>query len=175
MSVIMKELAEGDWIVHSRYGIGQVMCLEEKALSGETEVYYNVKTEGFNYWLSISNLGSGRVRPIAGSTDFDEALSLIGAEPTLLDENYHNRLQGINNLLAENTIFSKAQLIRDINARNVRKDIHANERGILETLKNQFVNEFALSCQLNEHNARDQMQEALKKSSVNLKPKKPAF
>ena len=175
MNENVMELAEGDWIIHTRYGLGQVMCMEEKELLGERKNYYNVKTEIFNYWLSISSLNSGRVRHVARSSDFSKALDIIASEPAALDENFHNRLQSINDLLAENTIFSKAQLIRDINARNVRKDIHANEKGILETLKGQFVNELALSCQVSENDARDKMQEALKKSSANVKPKKPAF
>lgn len=169
------ELSQGDWIVHSRYGLGQVVCLEEKALSGPAETFFNVKTEAFSYWISVSNLDTGRVRPIAGSEEFDQALVLMGQEPSLLDENFHNRLQGINNMLNENTIFSKAELIRDINGRNMRKDIHANEKGILENLKIQFINEFAVSCQLTEQAARTRVQDALKKSSLNIKPKKPAF
>lgn len=175
MTTSLTELVQGEWIVHSRYGLGQVICQEEKSLSGQMQIYYNVKTGDFNYWLSVSNLGSGRVRPIACSSDFSQALALIGEEPVLLDENYHNRLQCINALLAENSILSKAQLIRDIHARNVRKDIHANERGILEALKIQFIDECILACQMSEQDARDQLQDALKKSCTNIKPKKPAF
>lgn len=168
-------LAKGDWVIHTRYGLGQVVCMEEKELFGEKDYFYNIKTEIFSYWVSTANLDSGRVRHIAGSEEFTKALELLSAEPVVLDENFHNRLQGINNLLAENTICSKAELIRDIHARNVRKDIHANEKGILDTLKGQFVNELSLANDISEQEAWEMMREALKKSSANVKPKKPAF
>lgn len=165
----------GDWIVHSRYGLGQVVGMEEKTLDEGIQTYVNVKTGTFSYWISQTNLLSGRVRRMASSEEFYQAMTLIGTEPFLLDDNFRNRLQGINDLIDENSIFSKAQLIRDIHARNFRKDIHANERGMLEELKDQFVEEFMVSCQISEETARAQIKDALEKSCANIKPKKPAF
>jgi RNA polymerase-interacting CarD/CdnL/TRCF family regulator len=171
----LMELAQGDWIVHSRYGLGQVIGVEEKSMNEGIQPCFNVKTGTFSYWISTSNLSSGRIRRIANTDEFYQAITLIGAEPVLLDENFRNRLQGINNLIAENSILAKARLIRDIHARNFRKDIHANERGMLEELKDQFVDEFMVSCQVSEKTARAQIKEALDKSCANIKPKKPAF
>jgi RNA polymerase-interacting CarD/CdnL/TRCF family regulator len=62
-----------------------------------------------------------------------------------------------------------------MHARNVKKDIHANERGILDMQKDQFIEEFVISCKISENTARDQIRAALAKSSENIKPKKPAF
>jgi RNA polymerase-interacting CarD/CdnL/TRCF family regulator len=169
------KLTQGDWIIHSRYGLGQVVGVEEKTLEDSKQSYYNVKTDSFSYWLSSSNLESGRIRRIAGSEEFSQALNLISTEPVNLDENFRNRMLAINDLITENSILSKAQLIRDMHARNVRKDIHANERGILDLQKDQFVEEFVISCQIPENTARDQIRAALAKSSENIKPKKPAF
>jgi len=169
------KLNQGDWIVHSRYGLGQVVGVEEKSLDEGIQPYFNVKTDSFSYWISKSNLSSGRIRRIAQAEEFYQAMTLISAEPTLLDENFRSRLQGINDLIAENSILSKAQLIRDMHARNFRKDIHANERGMLEELKDQFVEEFVVSCQVPEKIVREQIKDALDKSCANIKPKKPAF
>lgn len=175
MSEVINRLAQGDWIIHSRYGLGQVVGVEEKTLEDSKQPYYNVRTYTFSYWLSSSNLESGRIRRIAHSDEFQQALNLISDEPVLLDENFRARMQGINDLIAENSIQSKAQLIRDMHARNVRKDIHANERGILDIQKDQFIEEFVISCQISEITAREQIRVALAKSSENIKPKKPAF
>ena len=171
----LMELNQGDWIVHSRYGLGQVIGVEEKSLDEGIQPYFNVKTDSFSYWISKSNLTSGRIRRIGQAEDFYKAMTLISAEPALLDENFRSRLQGINDLIDENSILSKAQLIRDIHARNFKKDIHANERGMLEDIKDQFVEEFMVSCQISEKTARAQIKDALEKSCANIKPKKPAF
>ncbi|MBM3137022.1 MAG: hypothetical protein FJZ98_02420 [Chloroflexi bacterium] len=168
-------LTQGDWIIHTRYGLGQVVGIEEKTLDDNIKLYYNVKTVAFSYWLSSLNLESGRIRRFAGSEEFNQALNLISSEPGNLDENFRNRMQTINDLIAENSILSKALLIRDMHARNVRKDIHANERGILDQQKDQFVEEFVVSCQIPEKTARDQIRIALAKSNENTKRKKPAF
>ena len=175
MAKNLLDLTKDDWIVHSRYGLGQVIDIEEKLLDGQLQPCFKVKTDTFDYWLSKENLNSGRIRRIAESGDFYQALNLISSEPQMLDENFHNRLQEINELIAENSILSKAQLIRDMNGRNIRKDIHSNERDILETQKNQFIGEFALACQVTENSARDEVRSALDKSGLNLKPKKPIF
>ena len=68
-----------------------------------------------------------------------------------------------------------AALIRDIHARNVQKDIHINEKSQLELLSQQFIHEWVVACDISESQARAELREALKESSVHLKPKKSPF
>ena len=175
MSKITLELAEGDWIVHSRHGLGQVIGMDKKELFGDRKVFYIVKTELITYWLSLSEVDSGRVRPVESAEVFKKALEIIGGEPKMLDNNFRRRLMHIRTLVEDATLLSKAALIRDLHARDIQKDMHVNEKKILENLQRQFVNEWVKSCRISLEDARGQMQAMLNRSSANLVPKKPAF
>ncbi|MDP2964632.1 MAG: CarD family transcriptional regulator [Pelolinea sp.] len=175
MPKITLELAEGDWIVHSRHGLGQITGMDKKELFGDRKVFYIVKTELITYWLSLSEVDSGRIRPVETTEVFSKALEIIGSEPKTLDNNFRRRLMHIQNLVEDATLLSKAALIRDLHARDVQKDMHVNEKKILENLERQFVNEWVQSCHIPQEEARAQMRDALNRSSVNLVHKKPAF
>jgi CarD family transcriptional regulator len=175
MSKITLELAEGDWIVHSRHGLGQIIGMDKKELFGDRKVFYIVKTEMITYWLSLSEVDSGRVRPVESSEVFDHALDILGSEPEALDNNFRRRLMHIQNLVEDATLLSKAALIRDLHARDVQKDMHVNEKKILENLQRQFQNEWVQSCQITSEEARTRVHDALDHSSANLVHKKPAF
>ena len=175
MPKITLELAEGDWIVHSRHGLGQIIGMDKKELFGDRKVFYIVKTELITYWLSLSEVDSGRVRPVESAEVFKHALEILGSEPQMLDNNFRRRLMHIQSLVEDATLLSKAALIRDLHARDVQKDMHVNEKKILENLQRQFVNEWVQSCNIPMEKARAQLLEALNLSSANLVHKKPAF
>jgi RNA polymerase-interacting CarD/CdnL/TRCF family regulator len=115
------------------------------------------------------------VRRVAPAVVFNEALELIASEPQKLDNNFRRRLMHIQNLVEEASLKSKAILIRDMHARDVQKDMHVNEKKILDNLQRQFLTEWVQSCHIPLEEARAQLREALNKSSASLTPKKPAF
>ncbi len=175
MPKITLELAEGDWIVHSRHGLGQIIGMDKKELFGDRKVFYIVKTELITYWLSLSEVDSGRIRQVESAEVFEQALAILRSEPEPLDNNFRRRLMHIQTSVEDATLLSKAALIRDLHARDVQKDMHVNEKKILENLEHQFVNEWVQSCRITPEEARSQMNDALSRSSANLVHKKPAF
>lgn len=175
MTTVDLELSKGDWIVHNTHGLGQIIGLESKELMGDKKVYYEVRTHAVTYWLAVTESNSSRIRPVASTRTFNKALSIIASEPQPQDENYRKRLTDIRDRIQDGSLLSKALLIRDLNARNVQKDIHVNERKILDTLQQQFINEWVLACHIKPDYAANEMRKALKKSSANIKPKKPIF
>ena len=56
-------------------------------------------------------------------------------------------------------------------ARNARKDIHINEKKIMDTLQQQFINEWVSACDIEMEKAKDELRKALKLSSKLLKTK----
>jgi len=175
MTTVDLELSKGDWIVHTTHGLGQIVGLESKELLGDKKVFYEVRTNTITYWLAVTESRSSRIRPVASTRAFNKALAMIASEPQPQDENFRKRLNEIRDRIQDGSLLSKAVLIRDLNARNVQKDIHVNEKKILDTLQQQFINEWVLACHVNPEFAANEMRKALRKSSANLKPKKSVF
>lgn len=169
------ELSKGDWIVHSRHGLGQVTGTDTKALAGVSQDFYVVRTESITYWLPKGELDSERIRPVANNEAFSEALEILSQAPKRLDENFRRRLADIHDRVQACSLKTKAALIRDMYARDVEKDVHVNERKILDTLQDQFINEWVAACGIDPETAMDQLRKALNLSSANLKRKKSHF
>jgi CarD family transcriptional regulator len=171
MTKITLELSEGDWIVHNRHGLGQITGMDTKELLGDRKVFYVVKTESITYWLPISETGSDRIRPVANSDTFEDATKVLTQTPKALNENFRRRLAYIQEKSQDSDLMIKAALIRDMHARDFQKDVHINEKKILDTLKRQFINEWVAACQISHDEAEGMMDEALQKSISKLKIK----
>jgi len=169
------ELERGCWVVHALHGLGQVTGVDTKEISGKKQQFYVVKTDQITYWLPVEDRDTQRIRPMATKESFQNALDLISSEPQKLDENFRRRLTYIKDQINEGSLQAKAGLIRDIHARDVQKDIHINEKKILENLISQFLEEWIESTGLDAKSARQQLNEALQKSCANLKPRKSSF
>jgi len=175
MTKVTLKLAKGDWVVHNNHGLGQIIGIEIKERQGEQNLFYMVKTQELTYWLPAVDSSSARIRPIADAETFAEALKVAAGEPVAMDTNYRQRLAAIHARIQDSSLLVKAALIRDIHARNVQKDIHINEKSQLELLSKQFIHEWVVACDISESKARAELREALKESSVHLKPKKSPF
>jgi len=175
MQQIHLELKEGDWIVHASHGLGQIKGMDAKEFQGDVRAYYVVKTSQITYWLPVSESASARIRPLSKEVDFSKALDCIGSDPLPLSEAFRKRLDYIRQQVYSCSLLQKAALIRDLYARNVQRDIHINEKKILEKLQAQFVDEWVIACRIEPEAAWTRMRTALKKSSANLKAKKPVF
>ncbi|MDK2981775.1 MAG: CarD family transcriptional regulator [Chloroflexota bacterium] len=171
MTKITLELSEGDWIVHNRHGLGQIKGMDTKELLGDKKVFYVVKTDSITYWLPIAESGSDRIRPVATSKAFEEAKKILMKAPKALNENFRRRLSYIQEKSQDSDLMTKAALIRDMHARDVQKDVHINERKILDTLKRQFVNEWMAACKLSREEAETELDQALEKSVSKIKEK----
>ena len=169
MTKVELKLSEGDWIVHSRHGLGQITGMDTKNLLGDRKVFYVVKTDSVTYWLPVAETSSDRIRPVASSKKFDEALALISSQPQPLEENFRKRLAYIKEQMMNCSLVVKAALIRDMHARDVQKDMHINEKKILDTLEKQFVNEWAAACNISTNEAQTMLRKALKQSCSFLK------
>ena len=172
MTKVKLELSEGDWIVHSRHGLGQITGMDTKELLGDRKVFYVVKTKAITYWLPVAESGSDRIRPVESPDTFEKALEVASKEPVPLPENYRKRLAYIKEQSQDSSLLVKAALIRDMYARNVQKDVHINEKKILDTMQQQFINEWTAACEISEDDARKNLRKALKDSVAQIKSKK---
>jgi RNA polymerase-interacting CarD/CdnL/TRCF family regulator len=175
MTQVDLELKEGDWIVHASHGLGRITGMDAKEFQGDKRAYYVVKTSQITYWLPVADSASARIRPISSPDDFSEALDQISDDPQPLSEAFRKRLEYIRQQVDSCSLMRKAALIRDLHARNVQRDIHINEKKILEKLESQFVDEWVIACRIEPETAWNKMRTALKKSCANLKNKKPLF
>jgi RNA polymerase-interacting CarD/CdnL/TRCF family regulator len=141
----LHDYSQGDWIVHSYYGIGKIKGIETKSISGEDCRYYKIKATDSTYWLPIDQMDSEKLRPLATSEDIQQAIDVLHKPPKEMSSNQNTRKSRIRRVQLENEPEDVARLVRDLQARRKEKGIlNQQERSAFSALKQQLIEEWAI-------------------------------
>lgn len=165
---LKSKLAEGDWIVHSNYGLGQVQGEDTKVLEGEATDYYIVKTDSALYWLPQDGLDTDAIREIAPEKQFQRALKEIKAQPNVLDSDYRKRRARIVEVFSSNAVVEFAKLIRDLYWWRRHKHLNEIEKRALDLLKERFAREWSVAADIKEAEALSKLEHTLVVSPAHL-------
>ena len=137
--------SEGDWIVHSRYGIGQIKDIEVKNISGERTRYYRIKTTDSIFWMPVDQMDSDLLRPLSTPEEIHLAIATLQEPPEEMSANYKIRQIRIQDAQTSNTPRAIAQIIRDLRAYRRKKEaLNSTERSAFRSLKQRLVEEWAI-------------------------------
>ena len=70
---------KGDMVMHWTHGIGQIVNLEERALSGEKAVYYVVQVRDMTVWVPADGKVGTRLRPPTPKSRFQRLLAILSS------------------------------------------------------------------------------------------------
>lgn len=144
MNIHPATFSKGDWIVHARYGVGQVKGIEKKELEGEKKFFFKVKTFEGVYWLSATKTDVEYIRPITSQYQIKRALTIIRRPPKELPENHMDRNKLIHETLKDPSLYPKARLIRDLNGKQHETKLNFTEEDAFLLLKKQLLNEWSV-------------------------------
>jgi RNA polymerase-interacting CarD/CdnL/TRCF family regulator len=164
MNIQPATFSKGDWIVHARYGVGQVKGIEKKELEGEQKLFFKVKTFDGVYWLSVVKTDVEYIRPITSEYQLKRALTIIRRPPKELPENHTERSKLISKTLKEPSLYPKARMIRDLNGKQHETKLNFTEEDAFLLLKKQFLNEWSVIQDADRHTLEEKLDQALETS-----------
>jgi RNA polymerase-interacting CarD/CdnL/TRCF family regulator len=137
--------AEGEWIVHSHFGVGQIKGVEVKSISGDETRYYRIKTTDSTFWVPLDQMNSEVLRPLSTPEEIQRAVATLQKPPKEMSSNTKLRQSRIQSVRMGNTPGAIARLIRDLRARKRDKGIlYSSERSAFRTLSERLVQEWAI-------------------------------
>ena len=162
-------LKAGEWIVHKKYGVGQVKGVETKNIGGETREYFRVKISTGSYWLPIKQIPE-HVRSVSSKYKLTKALRSMGEKPNILPKNYKVRNQQVTERADSSTLQATGELIRDLNARRHLEGANMSivDERQLATFRQQFIRETAVILNISAEEAEAKIDEKLNESILHL-------
>lgn len=154
----------GEWIVHSRYGVGRIEGIEEKHLSGIKGKYLKVIIPNGMYWMDIDKLDVSYVRPVSSKSTIHRYLSVIRKKPRKLASDYRIRNKYIADMLSTGSLLDQVRLMRDLNGRQKEKQLTELENEIFERMKRLFIDEWVVCDSVERNLAETKLLEALDSS-----------
>jgi RNA polymerase-interacting CarD/CdnL/TRCF family regulator len=138
---------EGDPVMHWTYGLGKIVGLEERTLSGAKALYYAVQVKDLTIWVpSDSNL-SNRLRPPTSASRFRQLRAILSSPGDPLPEDRQARRLQLREMLKDGRAESLCQIIRDLSAYQKLRSLNDNDQVLLKEARNALLGEwgFALS------------------------------
>ncbi|NMB62727.1 MAG: hypothetical protein GYA18_10370 [Chloroflexi bacterium] len=159
---------ENDWIVHSYHGVSHIEGIDKRSIEGKERTFFVVKASDLTFWLPVNATDVQHIRAISSISSLEKALTIIRKKPNLLGTDYRARKTRIQEGFEDGSLFSKAELIRDLNG---RVEIHRDniyEEKMLDTLKEQFMDEWAIANNCSSKDAKQVLEEALQVSTSKI-------
>lgn len=159
----------GDWVVHLHHGVGEIECIEEKELGGDSTTYYKVVTKNKTLWVPLDKAENRWFRPLASDEEFDEIIDILQKPPKEMHSNHNTRKKRINSVKSGGSLQEMARLIRDLWGRRTKSGrLNNTEERALRRFTDRFLREWSVCKGLDEDEARQRMQAILQKSTAKV-------
>jgi RNA polymerase-interacting CarD/CdnL/TRCF family regulator len=158
----------GDTVMHWTYGIGQIVNLEERDLSGSKTLYYAVQARDLTVWVPAdSNVGS-RLRTPTPKSRFKQMLTILSDPSEPLPEDRLERRTRLLELLSDGRVESLCQLIRDLSAYQKQKvkPMNDNDQMVLKQSRNTLLGEWEFVLSITHAEAEHELHHLLASGPV---------
>lgn len=154
---------KGTWIVHQSYGVGQILGIETRQISGEEASYYHIKIKATDshIWIPLDKLAEDG-RPLTNPEKFKRALAILERPAHEMPANIKQRLKRIADVRAQNSPTTLARLLRDLWARQKARGVLSQvETNAMRRITNRFLGEWAVCMEMDLSVAEEKLQQRL--------------
>ena len=138
---------EGDTVMHWTYGLGKVVRLEERILSGKKELYYAVQIGDMTVWVPADDKLENRLRPPTSKAEFKKLMHILSKPGEPLPDDRHERKTLLTELLKNGRAESLCKVIRNLSTYRHVRSLNDNDQALLRRTEESLIGEwgFALS------------------------------
>lgn len=158
------QLKKGDQIVHQRHGVGEIVGIDTRNISGEPTKYYRMKTNDSLVWLSVDDIESEPIRTVSSSTSLDTSIAILKTKPEEMSDDKNIRAKQIKDITNCNDLELVAAMMRDLSARKQDDLLLYEEKQALKAFIARFSNEWSVSKKISLQAARDALTDVMKKA-----------
>jgi RNA polymerase-interacting CarD/CdnL/TRCF family regulator len=138
------EYQPGDWIVHRRYGVGQVKKIEVKPINGEDTECLRVKIKDGFYWLPVGRVDNPRIRPVASEKHVKKAVKELTRADLTLEEDRKLWKKRIAEVKSDGNLVQISKLVRDLTLLRTTRRLNQTEDNALKSLTERMLREWSV-------------------------------
>ena len=141
------DFREGDRVMHWTHGLGKVVRVEERAVSGPKTLYYAVEIRDLTVWVPADAKLSKRLRLPTTKSGFRGLLAILSGPGEKLPDDRYERRNRLLDQLKDGRAESLCRVIRDLANFRKKKPLNDNDQALLKQSQNALIAEwgFALS------------------------------
>jgi CarD family transcriptional regulator len=138
----------GDKAVYPGHGVGVIEAIESKTISGTEQLFLILRTidNGMTIMIPTENVDVVGLRGVVPSMEVPRVFQILKERRVSLDhQTWNRRYREYMDKINTGSIFSIAEVLRDLQVLKMEKDLSFGERKILDTAENLLVRELAVA------------------------------
>lgn len=152
----------GDPVVHWTFGLGQVIGLEERDISGQKMIYYEVKVHDLTVWVPADANLDSRLRPPTPAGGFAQLFAILAGTRELLPDNRQERKNRLLQQLSDGRAESLCRVVRDLTAYRQGKPYSESDQYLLKRVQAVLLGEWGFSLSVSLFQAESDLSRLLK-------------
>ena len=143
----------GDNAVYPGHGVGVIEAIESKAISGREQLFFilRILDNGMTIMIPTGNVDVVGLRGVIPSMEIPRVFQILKKRRISLDtQTWNRRYREYMDKINTGSIFSIAEVLRDLQVLKMGKDLSFGERKILDTAENLLVKELAVARDVEE-------------------------
>jgi len=143
----------GDKAVYPGHGVGVIEAIESKAISGREQLFFilRILDNGMTIMIPTGNVDVVGLRGVIPSMEIPRVFQILKERRVSLDtQTWNRRYREYMEKINTGSIFSIAEVLRDLQVLKMGKDLSFGERKILDTAENLLVRELAVARDIKE-------------------------
>lgn len=157
----------GDPVVHWSFGVGKIIGMEERTLSGQKASFYLVQVRDLTICVPVDNRTESRLRTPTSPREFKKLFAILKGEGEPLVEDRMERKSLLRKRLADGRAETICKVIRDLSALAITKPLNEDDRTILHRAQNLICAEWSYSFSMPLDQAENELMRLLAKSAMN--------
>ncbi|MBP1701732.1 MAG: CarD family transcriptional regulator [Chloroflexi bacterium] len=159
----------GDQVIHRTYGLGEIIQLDEKVLSGHIGQYYVVQIYDLTLWVPINDTGVGCLRNLTPAREFQKLFRILASPGEPLSPDRYERKTQLTERLKDGTLESICRVVRDLTLHKQIRKMNDNDSSNLDHAKALLLNEWSAALSVPFQQAEHELRQLLDRSMVYAK------
>lgn len=143
----------GDKAVYPGHGVGVIEAIESKAIWGREQLFFilRILDNGMTIMIPTENVNVVGLRGLIPSMEIPRVFQILKERRVSLDtQTWNRRYREYMDKINTGSIFSIAEVLRDLQVVKMGKDLSFGERKILDTAENLLVKELSVARNVEE-------------------------
>jgi len=151
----------GDKVIHKRYGLGEVIELDEKEFSGRPTSCYVVRIRDLTMWVPAEETDQPSLRLPTPRDEFEELFAILKSVGEPLPNDRFQRKTQLYENMKDGGLQGICRVIRDLTLLGTTKKLNVDDRSVLERAESFLVNEWMLSFSISQAQAQRELNHLL--------------
>lgn len=143
----------GDRVIHWMYGLGEIIEIEEKVVSGHTGKYYVVQIRDLTLWVPMYKTGGPCLRFPTPAGDFQKLFRVLASPGEALSVDRFIRKTQLTEILSDRTLESVCRVIRDLVFFKRTNKINDSDNSTLNRARDFLLNEWSMALSISQQQA----------------------